>query len=723
MATASEEFLATLRATFRLEAEEHLQAISSMLLEMEKTPSARPAPAVVENVYREAHSLKGAARSVDASEIEAICQSMESIFGSWKRELAIPDAKTLDSIHNSLDRIQAMLGGDKSEPVKSAEPAAEPRLPEAEKPLAIQTVRIAMDKLDTQLMKVEEMLSVKGMAADRAKDVRELSGRFESWRRQWGRVSAGARGLRQTLEQTHETETPMVSAGLVDFLEWNADYVRSLEERLLSLVAQTQRDHHAVARHVDDLVEESKKLLTLPFSTISGVFPKLVRDLCRDQNKEADLTITGNEIELDRRILEEIKDALIHILRNCVDHGIESPAQRIAGGKAARAAIGLTVSPTTGGKVEVCVRDDGAGVDIERVKESAVKLGIISAGDAKSLGEREALGLVFHSEVSTTQTVTAISGRGLGMAIVREKTEKLGGRVSIESRRNVGTTLRIVLPVNLATFRGVVVSAGGCPCAVPTRHVERVLRIKPTDIQTVENRETIRVDGRVVALARLDAVLGLATAARDETAKIPVILINSGEQRIAFAVDEILREEEVLVKPLPRPVSRIRNISGVTVLDSGKPMPVLSVTDLIASARAAGGMNLAAVGGTKPVVAAKRILVVEDSITSRMLIKGILESAGYKVQIAVDGVEAFTRLREQAFDLVVSDVEMPRMDGFGLASRIREDKKLCDLPVVLVTALESHQERERGIDAGASAYIVKSSFDQSNLLEAVRRLV
>ncbi len=486
----------------------------------------------------------------------------------------------------------------------------------------------------------------------------------------------GALGLRQALERKGESEvqegTPMVSSSLAEFLDWNSDYLRAMESKLLSLSVQAERDRHSVAKHVDDLLDESKKLRMLPFSTVSGVFPKLIRDLCRDQNKEADVTINGNETEIDKRILEEMKDALIHVLRNCVDHGVESPAERTAHNKPPRAAIQITVSPVDGSKVEILVTDDGTGVDVERVKQSAVRLGIISQSDARAMSERDALTLVFHSEVSTTQAVTAISGRGLGMAIVRAKTEKLGGRVTIDSKRHVGTTLRIVLPLKLATFRGVVVSAAGCVCVLPTQNVERVLRVKPSDIQTIENRESISLEGRVVSLVRLDAVLDLPPGPRrqDDAAPIPVVVLHSADQRIAFAVDEVLREEEVLVKPLRRPLGRVRNIAGATALESGKPVPILNVTDLIKSARTRGGTAPAPSPPAKPAEAQKRILVVEDSITSRMLVKGILESAGYQVQIAVDGVDAFTMLREHQFDLVVSDVEMPRMDGVDLAGRI-----------------------------------------------------
>jgi two-component system chemotaxis sensor kinase CheA len=340
------------------------------------------------------------------------------------------------------------------------------------------------------------------------------------------------------------------------------------------------------------------------------------------------------------------------------------------------------------------------------------------------LSDAEAMNLIFHSEVSTSPAVTAISGRGLGMAIVRTQTEKLGGRVSIQSAPHQGTTLRMLLPLTLATFRGVLLAVGDRVFVAPTVNVERVLRIKSGDIHTVENRQVITVQGRAVSLAWMDAVLELPphSGERDEATPLPVIILHNADQRIAFVVDQVLREEEVLVKPLRRPLLRVRNIAGATVLGSGKTVPILNVSDMMQSARTHGAAT-SGVAQSKPKAPAKSILIAEDSITSRMLLKGILEGAGYRVRTAVDGMDAFTALREDRFDLVVSDVEMPRMNGFDLTSRIRADKRLTELPVVLVSALESREERERGIDAGASAYIIKSSFDQSNLLEAVQRLV
>jgi len=673
---------------------------------------------------------------VNFSEIELICQSLEDTFAAWKRRESVPSPAALDTVHRALDSVTRIItnpAGPTSPPAAPAarpmerstppEPRHEPTI--LEKSVAGDTVRIAVAKLDARLLEAEEMLAAKLATGQRAVDLRALSKQFETWTKEWAAVQPEVRGFRQTLER--EGGGAARHPGLrrmLEFFEWNQDYLRSLESKVAALSRTAEQDRLAVGKLVDDLLEDSKKLLMLPLATQGAFFQKLVRDLCRDQGKEADLVIRGEEVEIDKRILEEMKDPLVHILRNCIDHGLEMPAERQRLGKPARATISLVVLPVNGSKVELIVSDDGSGIDAGKVREAAIKHGFVTREEANRLSESESLALIFQADVSTSPIITQLSGRGLGLAIVREKTEKLGGRVSVESRRGEGTRMRITLPMTLATFRGILVEAADRLFVVPTANVERVTRFQATDVQTVEGRETLSLNERAVSLVRLAEVLELPPphGRREEPASTPVVILGAGDQRVAFAVDAVLDEQEVLVKQLGKPLSRVRNIAGATVLGSGRIAPILNVTDLLKSARKAGGAVRTTATARPSDIVAKSILVAEDSITSRMLLKGILESAGYRVKTAVDGMEAFTALRAERFDLVVSDVEMPRLNGFDLTARIRADKKLAELPVVLVTALESREDRERGIDVGANAYLIKSSFDQSNLLEAVRRL-
>ena len=738
-----EEFLSRLRATFAVEAREHMHAMSSCLLEMENNPAADDAPARLEVVFRHAHSLKGAARAVELSDIEAVCQALEDVLAVQRQRQAYPSLSAFDALHGAIDLIGALMlepqGASPAETrAKVSEairrlhlsdatetpPAAGPRVPatvpeslaaDAVTPTArTDTVRVSVSKLELLLLEAEEMLSAKQALAQHMTELQSIEQGFEQWAGHWSRVQSPARSLRTV---------PAVA----EFLDWNTAWVRSLEQKIQVLGRLVARNQHVIGKQVDDLLAGSKTLLMLPFSAVSDAFPKLVRDLCRDQGKEVELVLQGGEVEIGKRVLEGIKDTLMHLLRNAIDHGIELPDRRRHGNKPARARLSVTVAPLDGGSVEIMVADDGAGVDPALVKAAAVRRGHIKAEDADALDDSEVLELMFRSDISTSPLITEISGRGLGLAIAREQAAELGGRITVDSRPGLGTTFRLVLPLTLSTFRGVLVRAGGQVLVIPNAHVERVARIDAGAIKSVENRQTIALDSKALSLAWLDEVLDMPVASSPAPAAgfVQVVVLGAGGTRIAFVVDDVLHDEEVLVKTFSRPLSRVRNISGAAILASGKVAPILNVADLLKSATRSQAtprrlQPSAVPGGPGP---AKRILLVEDSITSRMLLKGILDAAGYVVETAVDGVDALTTLRTDDFDLVVSDVEMPRLNGFDLTARIRADKTLSELPVILVTARSSREDREHGIDVGANAYIVKSSFDQSNLLDAVGRLV
>jgi two-component system chemotaxis sensor kinase CheA len=510
----------------------------------------------------------------------------------------------------------------------------------------------------------------------------------------------------------------------LEFLEWNQGYVRALEDRLRSVARSAARDSHLAGRQIDNLLDDSKALLMLPFSALSEALPKLVRDLARDQGKQVDLRISGADVHLDKRMVELLRDPLLHLVRNAIDHGIEPPLQRQAAGKPPRATLQVEARVLHGSQIGIDIVDDGAGLDPNRLREAALRSGGVTEATVMELDEQQTLELAFRPDVTTSPIITEISGRGLGLAIVREQAEKLGGRVEIENLAPHGARFRIVLPQSMATLRGLFVETGGQTFVLPSAHVERVLRAPRAGLKTVSRRETLAVDGQVVALAHLHELLGL-TAHQSPTDPLTIVLVGTGHHRLALAVDEVQQDAEILVKRLQKPLVRVRNIAGATVLASGKPVPILNVADLIKSATHVVAQEpeppSAVPQGPAPL--AQRVLLAEDSITSRLLLKGILESAGCEVTAVADGLEAFTALRSQPFDLLVSDIEMPRLDGFGLTARIRADRQLAELPVILVTALSRREDRERGIDVGANAYIAKASFDQRGLLDAVRRLV
>ncbi len=756
------EFLKRLRGTFRLEADEHLRAISAGLIELEKMTESVQRGEAIEGIFREAHSLKGAARSVNLKDIESICQPLEGALAALKRQEIALSPALFDLFHRAVDSIAQLVSstgaertpadrsrarelirqlghvsqgaappGKPGEPGPVAEaPSAEavaptpppkretvaPRSPTEERPILAETVRIPTAKLDPLLLQAEEMIQAKLAGSQRAAELREIQQAVVSWKTEWAKWK--------------DQPTPQWD----EFPEWNTARLDALAGQVTAMMHALEQDQRTLRRMVDDHLEATKQILMLPVSTLVEVFPKLVRDLARDQGKEVELVIRGAEIEMDKRILEELKDPLIHLVRNGVDHGIKKPEERTRQHKPARGTIRLTFAAKDSRQVEILVSDDGAGVDVDQVRSAAIKMGILSAEAAGKLGPQETIALIFQSGISTSPIITDISGHGLGLAIVREKAEKLGGVVSVDTQANVGTTFRLLLPLTLSTFRGVLVRVHEHLFVLPTINVERAVRVSQEEIKTVENRDTIRLDGQIVSLVRLGDVLGLSVRSDDPgrrpsatrvatTNHMPALVLVSAEKRIAVQVDEVLVEQEVLVKGLGEQLSRVRNIAGATVLGTGKVVPVLNVSDLLKSAVQSVAAGRAAAAAEQAPAKAGRILVAEDSITARMLLKNILATAGYQVVTAVDGVDAYTQLRSSEFDLIVSDVDMPRMSGFELTTRIRGDQKLAELPVVLVTALESREDREHGIDVGANAYIVKSSFDQSNLLQVIHRLL
>lgn len=772
MGQQNHEFAKKLLATFKVEAEEHLRTMSRRLLELEKAPGPAQQMEILETVFREAHSLKGAARAVNLTDVEALCRSLENVFSALKRRVLSCTPALFDLLHTTLDGLRDLFPSTREEkgvtkkvpvaelvqaierhlapregrgraaegkeierepaPVSRAaaaqlDPAVRSR--EGEKVELPDTVRVSTTKLNSLMLQAEELLSVRLALAERAEELRKLAAELEAWEKQRAKIQPDVRALdRAREEKAGASETALagtVKKKVLEYVEWNDGLVKLLGARISAVKGQVERDHRTLSGMTDGLLGDIKESLMLPFSVLLEPFPRLVRDLSRDRQKEVDFIVQGAEVEADRRVLEEMKDPLIHLIRNCVDHGIESPGERQRKEKPSRGRIVFSISQKEGDKFEIEVSDDGAGIDVAKVRVSAAKLGILPLAEARRLDDAAACSLIFQSGVSTSPIITDISGRGLGLAIVDEKVRGLGGTISLEMHPGLGTTFRIHLPVTLATFRGVLVRAGGHLFVLPTAHVERAARLDKKEVKTVENRETVQLDGEPVSLVRLENALGLSrgnlTAGSLDAAY--VVVVESARKRIAFLVDEILQEQEVLVKTLGPQLGRVRGIAGAAVLGTGQVVPVLSAADLVKGAAKVSPARFAAEAAEEPPQVRRSILVAEDSITARTLLKNILESAGYHVRTAVDGADAFTALRMEEFDVVVSDVDMPRMNGFELTSRIRSDKRMSELPVVLVTALESREDREHGIDVGADAYIVKSSFDQSNLLEVIRRLL
>jgi len=723
MTNKEDELRERLLATFRIEADEHIKAIARGLIGLEKLPSAEVQADIVETIFRRCHSMKGAARAVNLIDIETICHSLEGIFSAWKQEGVRYSRQLFDTIHNVLNIIETIIASPGEvrhqtgrvrisgviKDIESSARIAGFTSQETVKEFSITAssvqsmphtarhtdrVMIPAEKLNSILLQSEEMLTVKQASQRNIASISECSATIETLKKECAKFSPGS--------------------------------LTVLDKQFSILFRSAKQHDRIMGRMVDNLLGDMKKAVLLPFSTLLENFPVLVRNIAAEVGKEAEFVTEGDCIEIDRRILDEMRDPLIHMVRNSIDHGIESPNARTINRKTRRGTIKIAISQLRGDSIELIVSDDGAGIDIKRVKEEAVNAGALSHADRDRISDKEALNFIFHSGVSTSPVISDISGRGLGLAIMREKVERLGGAISIDSYPGRGTTFHIVLPLTIATFRGITVMASGRTFIVPTSSVERCVRILKDDIKTVENKETISLDGMPVSFIRLENILELPYRENGHDRKfIHIFILRIAGKQIAIGVDEIFAEQEVLAKGLGRQLYRVRNVSGAAVDEAGRPVPILHVADLLRSATKTVTSHPSAITSPQEKEETQKgnILVVEDSVTSRMLLKNILETAGYNVRTAVDGIDAMTALKNEGFDLVVSDIEMPHMNGLDLTAKIRADKRLADLPVVLVTALERREDRERGIEVGADAYIIKSSFDQSNLLEIVKRLI
>lgn len=756
-------FIKRLLATFKIETGEHISAITSGLLELEKDLSAELRAQVVEAVFREVHGMKGAARSVNQTDIENVCQAFENVMAALKRGELAPTRPLLDLLHTAVNALGGRVSAIGSAPNapdemklrnlindlnKSARgtspspsdipppperapvqpaPSGEPSVSPASAPTAPDTMRISKSRLASIVLRGEGFLGVKQTLAQQAFELHEIVTSFSEFRKGWAKLRSDLQAAAGADRHGGgNTAPPNVMRGkkLLDYLEAQDNRISRLNYSLAALEKTAVYDRRSVTTMVDGLLDDLKTVSMRPFSSLLEMLPKIIRELAHEQGKEAVLLVRGGEIEIDRRILDEMREPLIHLIRNCIDHGIERPEERTALGKKPAGTIMIDVVTREGRAIELTVSDDGRGLPLERIRDAAVKLGVFSRAEAQKLDEQALAPLVFLSGVSTSPIITDISGRGLGLAIVRERVERLGGTVTCESAKDKGVTFRSTLPLSLATFRGVLVQVSDRRFFIPTASLERTLRVRKEEITTIENRQTVMLGEKAVPFVPLSAVLELErTVGENEPGYVQSVVLGAGANRIAFGVDEVLREQEMLVKDLGRQLVRVRNVSAATVLGTGQVVPILNVPDLMKSA-----VKVASTAAVRPAVseaaeARKSVLVVEDSITSRTLLKNILEASGYDVRIAVDGVDALATLKTGAFDLVVSDVDMPRMNGFDLTAKIRADKKLAETPVVLVTALESREDRERGVDVGANAYIVKSSFDKSNLLEAIKRLI
>ncbi|MFB2937694.1 response regulator [Aerosakkonemataceae cyanobacterium BLCC-F154] len=834
-----------LRTIFKSASEEHLQKLEDGLLHLEKNPHEQTN---LEELMREAHSLKGDAGMLGLKDISTLAHQLEHILGTVKRGEVELSSEISDRLYQGLDAISQlvveavigtppsidafhvlayMMGGNNlkspanstennqtseseiatetSEKVSLFEPQVSENLPdlesiitatevevihpEVEEPLTvnipnltseaaikeikkvnvtispisenspeplkdstnktpneqtyrIESVRVETRHLDSLMTQAGELTVTKIRINHRLSEIEEISNVCE----ECSRIrTQSSNKITAKIDSAQNAFFP-VAASLFSLpqssdLSLRKDSSKSIEkflEQLETLVKKLRNSLYEDVQRLevisDELSDGIRTLRLLPLATIFNLFPRMVRDLAKQQGKEINFIVEGGETKADKRIIEEMKDPLMHMIRNCVDHGIETVEERSRLGKPTEGRILLRAKQTTT-NVVIEVIDDGRGLDIEKIKQTALKRRVCREEELATMTPSQVQSLIFTPGFSTRTFVTEVSGRGVGLDVVRTNVEHLKGNIQVESNFGMGCTIRMLLPTTLATAHVLIVSVDNISYAIPVEYVMMARLIAQEDIFPIEGQDTILVDYQPISVTHLADLLeinhqqGWGTLplqqATANSQHLPCIIIKVGDATLGLIVDALLDEQDVMLKPQGKLLKRVRNVSGATILGTGEVCMVLNPQDLIKSVRKQAVSKVArrSVKSLPSVERKQAILLVEDSIAIRTQEKRILEGAGYEVVTAVDGMDALSKLKSRSYDAIVSDIQMPNLDGLSLTAKIRQHKEYSEIPIILVTSLASDEDKKRGAEAGANAYITKGTFNQQVLLDTLRRLV
>ncbi len=675
---------------FLKEADEHIVSLQNRLLDLEKEPGNK---VLIHDLLRNAHTLKGSARMLGFEDISVIAHKMEDLLKEMEDGERQVDGAAVDRLLQGTDAINRMTdalakgapspidldrfvhafetGGFTADAILLQE--------SAETETQIDTVRTSVKTLDSLVNLLGELIINKKRFEDKTNDLKDLC-------------------------RTTETNAPLARL---------KEFHRALEEDVLYLGFIIQQLH-----------AEAMALRMLPLRTITEGYVRMVRDLSKNQGKEVNFEIVGDHIEVDRVLLESLKPMFLHMLTNAVDHGIELPEERVARGKPRVGTIRLCARHE-GNSVAIEIRDDGAGMDPEKIKQTALRRGVIDREEAEMLRDEDALYLTLRQGFSTSEIITDISGRGVGMDVVKMNIEKVKGNLMLRSEVGVFTEVHLQLPLTLAVIDALIVTCADQQYAIPLSFVQETVKIREGDIATVAGKEVISVRNTTVPLISLANLLGLQEQKTlISGGKVSAVILKQRDQSVACIIDTNNGTSEIVVKGLGGQLKRVRHTFGATILGDGSPALILDVPDIFTTAEGASTIGLRkAISESQSRASRGHVLVVDDSITTRTMEKSILTAHGYDVVLAVSAEDALEKVANTIFDLVISDVEMPGLNGFELTSRLRAMNDYRDVPIIIVSSLSKDEHKRKAIEAGAQAYIVKGAFEQGTLLDTVDSLI
>lgn len=490
---------------------------------------------------------------------------------------------------------------------------------------------------------------------------------------------------------------------------------------LNSLYRASKEDDMKMRLIIDEMESMVKNIRVLPISTVFNSFSRMVRDIANEKGKDIDFEIEGKDTCADKKIIEEIKTPLIHILRNAIDHGIESKEERIANGKSPVGKILLSAKQDDN-KVIIDVVDDGQGFNLEKIKDRAVSRGFLTQDDIDSMTDEAIMNIIFWPGFTTGDSITSISGRGIGLDVVKTKISQLNGKVKVISEFGKGSCVHIEIPVTLTTLRVFLVQISGQTFAIPIQVIATFILKNQNEIKTNNGVRSILFNGNIIPLYYLSDILELAPAPRNE--KETILIIEADDKTIGLVVDKLLGDQDILQKKLSPPLYKVKNISGITNLASGELCLILNMQDIMhydfnKAMISANNQELL----TSDVLSYKRILIVDDSVTTRTMVKNILLNIGYMVDTVLDADEALVKLKLTHYDLIITDLTMPKIDGYEFIERLRNDEMYADIPIIVISSLPENQARKRLNKLSIAHYISKDNFDQADLAMQVKEIL
>lgn len=752
------------------ESKDRIQRLNKAVLAFEKNSSDSE---LLKDILREVHTLKGTARMMGFSDIVALSHKIEDVFVRVKesglrttKELCDVIFHALDVLENMVEmklndpaattngeeacgRIESVLnstwaqsaGGKPSEAVSAGirtedsvqgkKPQISARNVSGKPALSVppdyqaqedfvkaaglqedkKTIRIGLDKVESLYNHFVELIMVQMAFHQRCGELEKLN--HDAKRLMSLKAASDCDGSTQGSERKklHKDFTGS-DATDKELLNGISRFFEAYASDIVKLDAVTE-----------DIRRQVMSMRMQPISAAFDLAPRLVRDLSGQFSKEVYLEISGSEVELDNTIIEMLKDPLVHLLRNAIDHGIEEPTVRVSLGKKKPGMISLRAKQE-GGDVFVTIEDDGKGIDKEAVKETAARKGLLNIDEAKELSDEEVYGLIMKPGFTTSRIITDTSGRGIGMDVIKTIVGRLNGSLIVESKKGKGTKFILKVPATIALVNVLFIRVENKIFAIPATIIERIAYISWKDVKTLEGKASVFIEGQTIPLVRIADALRLEKGEKKDSESIPLIVSRSDGKKVGFVVSEFLYEEEVVFREFRGYLKRPGCFSGITTSGTGEVILILNVQELVQAKDSLNEFTSAEVPKVKTASAKKyAILIAEDSMITAELEKNILVNAGYEVDIAVDGIDAMDKLYGKKYDVLVTDVDMPKMNGFELTAKVKEDIRLKELPVIVVTAREKTEDKRRGIEVGADAYILKKEFDQSNLLVTIKRLI